>query len=225
DYVKQPEGMPDAPKLAEEVKCPACGKAMLQRFGPRGPFLGCSGYPECKRTMRISAEGKSEVNAKRTEHRGEKCGSAVVSRRGRRGPFLACTGYPKCKNAKDVDSQGNPIKPIETGVQCDKCGSAMIVRKGPRGPFLACSAYPKCRSSKPLSPELKEKLKDVLPPPPPKKEMPKFETTETCDECGSAMKLRQGRQGYFLGCSKYPKCKGTRELPPDSQERLGGGPP
>jgi DNA topoisomerase-1 len=215
DYVKPPEGQPDAPKLAEEVKCPNCGKPMLQRFGPRGPFLGCSGYPECKTTMRITAEGKAEVTAKATEHKCEKCGSPMVIREGRRGPFLACTGYPKCRNAKDVDAQGNPMKPIETGVTCDKCGAAMIVRKGPRGPFLACSAYPKCRSSKPLTDELKDKLKDVLPPPPPKKDMPKIEISETCPECGAAMKLRQGRQGYFLGCSKYPKCKGTREAPPD----------
>src|SRR5262249_20681670 len=43
DYVKPPEGMPEAPALTEEVKCPNCGKPMIQRFGPRGPFLGCSG--------------------------------------------------------------------------------------------------------------------------------------------------------------------------------------
>jgi DNA topoisomerase-1 len=215
DYVKPPEGQPEAPKLAVEVKCETCGKPMVQRFGQRGPFLGCSGYPECKTTMRITAEGKAEVTTRPTEHKCEKCGSPMVIREGRRGPFLACTGYPKCKNALDIDAQGNPMKPIDTGVTCDKCGSAMIIRKGPRGPFLACSAYPKCRSSKPLTPELKEKLKDVLPPPPPKKEMPKVEISETCPECGAPMKLRQGRQGYFLGCSKYPKCKGTREAPPD----------
>jgi DNA topoisomerase-1 len=34
------------------------------------------------------------------------------------------------------------------------------------------------------------------------------------------MKLRPGRRGYFLGCSKYPKCKGTRELPPELLEQI-----
>jgi ssDNA-binding Zn-finger/Zn-ribbon topoisomerase 1 len=28
------------------------------------------------------------------------------------------------------------------------------------------------------------------------------------------MLVRQGRRGKFLGCSGFPKCKGTKELPP-----------
>ncbi len=224
DYVKPPEGVPEAPKLAEEVKCPVCGKPMVQRFGPRGPFLGCSGYPECKTTMKLTAEGKAELTAKPTEYKCEKCGWPMVIREGRRGPFLACTGYPKCKNAQDLDAEGKPIKPVDTGVSCDKCGSPMIVRRGPRGPFLACSAYPKCRSSKPMTPELAEKLKNALPAPPPKKVVPQVEITETCPECGSAMKLRPGRKGYFLGCSKYPKCRGTMEASPELLERIANAP-
>ena len=79
---------------------------MLQRMGKSGPFLGCSGYPECKTTMNFDAEGKPVLSAKPTEHTCEKCGKPMVIREGRRGPFLACTGYPKCKNAKDVDADG-----------------------------------------------------------------------------------------------------------------------
>ena len=58
----------------------------------------------------------------------------------------------------DVDAEGNPVKPIDTGVACEKCGAPMAVKRGPRGPFLGCTAYPKCRSTKPLPEELKEKL-------------------------------------------------------------------
>ncbi len=137
-----------------------------------------------------------------------------------RGPFLACTGYPKCRNAKDVDAQGNPAKPIETGLACEKCGGPMVVKRGPRGPFLGCSAYPKCRSTKPVPEDLKEKLKDLLPPPPKKKEGPAVEVRETCPTCDAPMKLRPGRGGYFLGCSKYPKCKGTREASPEILEQI-----
>ena len=91
-----------------------------------------------------------------------------------------------------MDADGNPVQPVVTGVKCEKCGKPMIVKKGPRGPFLACSGYPGCKTNKPLPAELKEKYKDVFPPPPPKKEMPKVEVTETCPNCGSAMKLRPG---------------------------------
>ena len=219
-YTKPGEGDQgrEAPQPTDHA-CPECGKPMLQRMGPRGLFLGCSGYPECMTTMNFDAEGKPVPASRTTEHVCEKCGKPMVLREGRRGPFLACSGYPKCKNAKDVDAQGNPLKPIETGMNCEKCGSPMVVKRGPRGPFLGCSAYPKCRSTKPVPEELKEKVKALLPPPP-KKAVPAVEVRETCPDCGAPMKLRPGRRGFFLGCSKYPKCKGTREAPPEILEQV-----
>ncbi len=126
-------------------------RPMLERMGKTGPFLGCSGYPECKTTMNFDPDGKPVLSAVPTEHICEKCGKPMVLRQGQRGPFLACTGYPKCKNAKDVDAKGNPVKPIDTGIACEKCGSPMTVKKGFRGPFLGCSNYPKCRSTKPIA--------------------------------------------------------------------------
>jgi DNA topoisomerase-1 len=219
-YTKPGEGEPSRePPVPTDHLCPKCGKPMLQRMGRRGPFLGCSGYPECKTTMNFDTEGKPVLSSKPTEHVCEKCGKPMVLREGARGPFLACSGYPKCRNAKDVDAKGNPIKPIETGEKCTKCGSPMVVKRGPRGPFLGCSAYPKCRSTKPVPEEMREKLKKLLPPPP-KKAVPAVEVTETCPECGAPMKLRPGRRGFFLGCSKYPKCKGTREASPEILDRI-----
>jgi DNA topoisomerase-1 len=219
-YTKPGEGEPSRePPVPTDHVCPECGKPMLQRMGRRGPFLGCSGYPDCKTTMNFDAEGKPQLSSKPTEHICEKCGKPLVLREGARGPFLACTGYPKCRNTKDVDAQGNPMKPIETGEKCAKCGSAMVVKRGPRGPFLGCSAYPKCRSTKPVPEEMKERLKTLLPPPA-KKAVPAVEISETCPECGAPMKLRPGRRGFFLGCSKYPKCKGTREASPEILERI-----
>ncbi len=219
-YIKKKDGTAKEPPKMTEHMCPECGKPMLQRMGKRGPFLGCSGYPECKTTMNFDVEGKPVLASKPTEHVCEKCGKPMVLREGPRGQFLACTGYPKCRNAKDVDAQGNLLKPIETGIQCEKCGSPMVVKRGPRGPFLGCSAYPKCRSTKQVPEDLKEKLKDLLPPPPKKKEGPAVEVHETCPQCDAPMKLRPGRGGYFLGCSKYPKCKGTREASPELLEQI-----
>jgi DNA topoisomerase I len=215
---------PREPPKPTDTACPNCGKPMLQREGRRGPFLGCSGYPECKTTMNLGEDGKPVVTARPTEHVCDKCGKPMVLREGRRGPFLACTGYPKCRNAMDVDIHGNPVKPIETGITCEKCGAPMAVKRGPRGPFLGCTAYPKCRSTKKPPAELEDKLKDLMPPPPAKKKLPEIEITETCPECGAALNLRQGRKGYFLGCSMYSKtkCKGAREVPPEVMDQLQG---
>jgi DNA topoisomerase-1 len=42
-----------------------------------------------------------------------------------------------------------------------------------------------------------------------------------CDECGKPMVIRSGRRGKFLGCSGYPKCKNTSEVPAKLLEELG----
>jgi DNA topoisomerase I len=120
----------------------------------------------------------------------------------------------------DVDAQGNPVKPVETGIACEKCGRPMVVKRGPRGPFLGCSGYPSCRSTKPMSAELKEKLKDKLPAAPPKKELPNVDITETCPECGGPMKIRSARGSYFLGCTKFPRCRGTKQATPELLEQI-----
>jgi DNA topoisomerase-1 len=218
-YIKPAEGEEAKPEpVLTEFTCPNCGKFVERVTGRWGDYLRCTGYPECKTNLKIDAEGKPVQTAKPTEYSCEKCGKPMVLREGRRGPFLACTGYPKCKNAKDVDADGKPIEPKDLGLACEKCGSPMAVRKGPRGPFLGCTAYPKCRNYKALTKELRDQLN--LPPPPAKKEAPQVEIRETCPDCGGAMKARQGRKGWFLGCAKYPKCKGVREAPPEVLDQL-----
>ncbi len=43
------------------------------------------------------------------------------------------------------------------------------------------------------------------------------ETAFKCEECGSTLLKRWSKNGWFLGCSGYPKCKFTRDLNPDNQ--------
>jgi DNA topoisomerase-1 len=205
------------------IKCPTCSKDMIKRAGKTGPFLGCSGYPDCKTTMNFDAEGKPVVTSQPTEHTCEKCGSPMVQRMGKRGPFLGCSGYPKCKNIVEMDAEGKPVKPIDTGISCEKCGSPMVVKKSFRGPFLGCSAYPGCRSTKQLPPELKEKLKKDMPAAAAKPKAVAIDAPPDiqCPECGGPMKLRPGRWGkYFFGCNKYPKCKGTMKATQEQTDQL-----
>jgi len=42
---------------------------------------------------------------------------------------------------------------------------------------------------------------------------PDFDWEQPCPKCSSAMTLRHGRFGPFLGCSKYPECKGIVNIP------------
>jgi ssDNA-binding Zn-finger/Zn-ribbon topoisomerase 1 len=127
-----------------------------------------------------------------------KCGKPLLQRDGQYGEFIACSGYPKCKTSMDADAEGNPVKPIDTGVKCDKCQSPMIVKRGFRGPFLSCSGYPSCKEAYNLDAEGKP-VPSVV------------ETDHVCEKCGKPMVIKWGRNGHFLACSGYPDCRNTKE--------------
>ncbi len=46
---------------------------------------------------------------------------------------------------------------------------------------------------------------------------------EKCPKCGADMVIRYSKRGAFLGCSKYPDCPGTMELPGEGGEAEGEG--
>jgi DNA topoisomerase-1 len=210
------------------IKCPACGKFMVRKTGRFGVFYTCEGAPECPTTMNEGADGKPVVTALPTKHKCPRCDKHTVllkeSKAGKK--YVQCPDA-KCGFISDCEPDGTPIKPAETGINCEKCGKPMIVKSSWRGPFLACTGYPKCRGTKSINAELKEKLKDILPPPEEKTEKKKDEipavtVTNTCPECGAPMKLKKSFRGpgFFLSCSKYPKCKGTAKVSPELQAQI-----
>jgi DNA topoisomerase-1 len=215
-------GQPRAEAVESEHACPKCGKPLLIRENKRGEkFLSCSGYPECKESFNIDEAGKPVPSRVETEHVCEKCGKPMALRQGRRGPFLGCTGYPKCRNVVAVDTEGKPVQTVKIDVKCEKCGKPMAVRQGRRGAFLGCTGYPKCRGTAPVPDDLKEQLAELAPPPAAAgPDLKTIEVAETCDDCGSPMVVRRGRRGFFLGCSKYPKCKGTKEPGEATQAKI-----
>jgi DNA topoisomerase I len=137
----------------------------------------------------------------------------MALRQGSRGNFLGCTGYPKCRNTLPVDDQGQPVTPVKVEVKCEKCGGPMGVKRGKRGAFLGCLNYPKCRSTQPVPEELKEQIGEGpgAASSAGKDDLKAIVCDETCENCGGAMTVREGRRGYFLGCANFPKCKGTKE--------------
>ncbi|MEK7220795.1 MAG: type I DNA topoisomerase [candidate division NC10 bacterium] len=119
--------------VAEGQPCENCGKPMVMKRGRFGPFLACSGYPECRTVVRIAKTAAAPPEP--TDQVCDKCGAPMVIRDGRFGRFLSCSTYPTCKN----------IKPIPIGVDCPRCGAPLGARRSKRGrTFYGCSAYPKC---------------------------------------------------------------------------------
>ena len=122
---------------AEPEVCELCGKQMQLKRGRFGPFLGCTGYPECRNIRKI---GKTGVAAPPPVPLDEKCpvdGAQLVKRVGRFGEFISCSNYPKCKY----------IKQETVGVSCPRpgCKGEIVVKKSRRGKaFYGCSEYPNC---------------------------------------------------------------------------------
>jgi DNA topoisomerase-1 len=207
-------GAPRAEAVESQHACPKCAKPLLIRENKRGEkFYSCSGFPDCKESFNIDAEGNPVPSVVETEYTCEKCGRPMALRQGTRGVFLGCTGYPKCRNALPVDEHLKPVPPVKIEVACSKCGAPMAVRRGRRGSFLGCTAYPKCRGTAPLPEDLKDQLAEQAGPSATEAAagLKAIPIEETCEECGSPMVARRSRRGYFLGCSTYPKCKGTRQ--------------
>ena len=82
--------------------------------------------------------------------------------------------------------------------RCPECGGHLEPRGGFFGPFLACENHPKaCKYTRPLKGEkAKPRMTDI-----------------PCHLCSAPMVVRVGRSGEFLGCSTFPKCRGTRSMP------------
>jgi len=187
-----------------EHKCKVCGKPMVVRFSRSGDkFLGCSGFPECKNTVDIGSSERGEIEE--SEHKCDKCGSPMQLKKGKRGrQYLACSAYPECQNIMGLDKDGNPVKlepSIRVAWMCPRCGQKRLyIPQNGDAQYVTCG---NCRKRLPLV-TLQEALNRT--------ENPADAPLAVCDQCGSPMQIRKGRKGIFLGCTRYPDCKGIQPM-------------
>jgi len=181
---------PGADDVPEKEFCDNCGKEMVLKNGPFGPFMSCPDYsadPPC-RTIRKLTQKVQQKPPVQLDEPCPKCGKPLLQRDGQYGEFIACSGYPKCKY----------VKQELLDVPCPKCGGDIAVRKTRRGDvFYGCTNYPKCDFSS------NQKL-----------------INETCPKCDSAYLLElTNAKGTFLVCPNnreaLPKRrkKGEKEEP------------
>ncbi len=106
-----------APETSD-VMCNLCGRPMVIKKSRFGPFLGCSGYPECSNTRRLGKDGKPVPLPLPTGVSCPKCNEGeLMQRRGKFGrPFFGCSRYPKCEYLTNsleelapVEATGEPV--------------------------------------------------------------------------------------------------------------------
>src|SRR3984885_15297736 len=197
---------PGADEVAEEEFCDNCGRVMVLRNGPWGPFMACPGYnedPPCKTIRKLNQKVQQKPPVQ-LEDPCPRCGKPLLLRNGQYGEFVSCSGYPKCKY----------IKQDLLDVKGPKDGGDIAVRKTKRGDvFYGCVNYPKCDFASNL------KLID-----------------KTCPKCDSAYLLEvHNDKGTYLVCPnnrealpKRRKRKGAPEeeptTPPCTYEKKIAGP-
>jgi DNA topoisomerase-1 len=91
---------------------------------------------------------------------------------------------------------------IPTDFKCEKCTSPMVIKWGRNGEFLACTGYPDCKNTKEFVRNDDGTLSLAA----------ERTTDEKCVNCGADMKVKRGRFGEFLACSRYPDCKTTKAI-------------
>jgi len=84
---------------------------------------------------------------------------------------------------------------------CPLCGAQLSIRLGRHGRFVGCTNYPECTYTRDLAAENKQEPQAA----------PVVEG-RACPKCGSALVIKDGRYGKFIGCSAYPKCNHIEPL-------------
>ena len=108
-------------KVADEESdevCEKCGRRMVIKYGSKGKFLACPGFPECQ---------NAKPYYEKTGVTCPKCGKDIVIKRTQKGRrYYGCIGNPEC----DFMVWNKP-----SGERCPKCGNALL-EKGNR---LVCA--------------------------------------------------------------------------------------
>lgn len=138
--------------------CPSCGSNMTIKKSKNGNFIGCDGYPECKRAYPLPRGAMVQT----TDTFCQACGlpQLKIVRKGM-PPSVQCVD-PKCESNTAKNNLG----------ACPACGKGtvrvMYSKTGKR--FAGCSEWPACTQTYPLRPR-----GTVVP------------TEDSCGACGAPM--------------------------------------
>lgn len=96
------------------------------------------------------------------------------------------------------------VPKVTTDIDCPKCAIGKLQKVWARSKyFYGCSRYPECDYSAPVE-EVSFNKEDYA---------ENFDWNQHCPICQFEMKIRHSRYGAFLGCTRYPECKGIINIP------------
>lgn len=96
------------------------------------------------------------------------------------------------------------VPKVMTDMSCPQCGEGKLQKVWARSKyFYGCARYPDCTYSAPVEEVAFDKSAYA----------DTFDWEQLCPLCQGEMKVRHGRYGPFLGCLRYPTCKGIINIP------------
>ncbi len=140
DYTRDEKGhiqpVTPPPEEVTDKVCAKCGRPMVLKKGRYGDFLACSGFPECKNTQSLSANGAGKIIGVACPEAG--CTGEIVEKSSKRGKvFYGCNRYPECSFASWDKPVARP---------CPACGAPFLVERTTKksGTVHSC-LNPECR--------------------------------------------------------------------------------
>ena len=113
-----------------------------------------------------------------------------------------------------VKSEHLKIEPVDghPPEACPQCSNGVLQsRRGPRGVFHGCSRFPACDFTR--NPSRSDQDYDRLPKSASQRIRLSGKAGDQCPVCKvGVIQKKNGRNGVFLGCSAFPRCKATANL-------------
>lgn len=108
--------------------CPECGKPLKRSLGKYGPFLSCSGYPECRYGYNLTNHTRVSC---------PECRNILMVRKAKNNNFLflGCSNYPTCNYIFNFS---------RNSVRCNECGSELAIYENRFGKYVGCKNYSEC---------------------------------------------------------------------------------
>ena len=131
-------------------KCPKCGSKLGVKLSKFGPFIGCSDYPKCNYTMKLSDNINNEKSEDISEEKSDKnLGDNIVFKIGKYGPYV--TNGKKNVSAKKytadtitleiaqelLNGKKKKIEPIILGKNPETNKPIYYYSDGKYGPYLS----------------------------------------------------------------------------------------
>ena len=149
----------------------------------------------------------------------------VAITRARCGVYLLTDGGPPSSFVTELINDGYDVTVFgtqqEQDAACPRCTTGRVVRRKnarDQGTFYGCSHWPYCEHTQSACPHCGSGL--------PVKVDGAYscrgcgQHVEECPACDGWLKTKSGKNGWFLGCSKWPTCGYTRDVAGPNMAKL-----